>query len=88
MLKQQLTLFDRDKFCTGENGQIKDPRFWDDIKKDKRYRVAEAAGLLRCNKSYVYKLIQLGKLQYVRVSLIRVPGWALIDFIKERSSEY
>lgn len=86
--RDQLALFDRDDFKTGEKEQFKDPRFWEDLNKDKRYRVAEAAEFLACNKSYVYRLVQLGKLQHVRIGLIRIPGWALIDLIKQRSSEY
>jgi len=87
MPRDQLSLFDRDEF-KNSGDEFKDPRFYEHINPEKRYRVAEAAEKLDCDKSYIYKLIKLGRLQYVQVGLIRVPGWALIDFIKERSSEY
>jgi len=46
------------------------------------YRTREVADMLRCSVRYVQLLVELGRLDALRVGrLIRIPGQALIRFI-------
>ena len=72
--------------------KIIDERMIQDIIPDKRYQVWEVKKILNVSKTTVYEHINSGALRSINVSAktrasYRVPGWAIIDFIKARCTE-
>ena len=54
------------------------------INRQRLYRTREVAALLRCSVRYVQLLVELGRLEAIRVGrLIRIPGLALVHFIEK-----
>lgn len=54
------------------------------INRQRLYRTREVAALLRCSVRYVQLLVELGRLEAIRVGrLIRIPGLALVQFIEK-----
>lgn len=54
------------------------------INRQRLYRTREVATLLRCSVRYVQLLVELGRLEALRVGrLIRIPGLALVRFIEK-----
>ena len=67
--------------------KILNEKHWEDIDPLRRYRIDEVQQILNCSKSMVYHLIYTGKLEWLKVGYhYRIPGWSLIDYIKENSS--
>ena len=55
----------------------------DKIQVDHLYRTKEVAALLSCSVRYVQLLVELGRLESLRVGrLIRIPGQDLVHFIE------
>ena len=54
------------------------------INRQKLYRTREVAALLRCSVRYVQLLVELGRLEALRVGrLIRIPGEEVARFIRK-----
>ncbi len=54
------------------------------INRQRMYRTREVAALLQCSVRYVQLLVELGRLEALRVGqLIRIPGLALVRFIEK-----
>ncbi len=54
------------------------------IDSEQLYRTREVAALLQCSVRYVQLLVELGRLDALRVGrLIRIPGQELVLFIKK-----
>lgn len=54
------------------------------ISRQRLYRTREVAALLRCSVRYVQLLVELGRLEALRVGrLIRIPGLALLQFLEK-----
>lgn len=54
------------------------------INRQRMYRTQEVAAFLRCSVRYVQLLVELGRLEALRVGgLIRIPGLALVRFIEK-----
>ena len=54
------------------------------INRQRMYRTREVAALLQCSVRYVQLLVELGRLEALRVGgLIRIPGLALVHFIEK-----
>ena len=55
-----------------------------EINRQRLYRTHEVAALLCCSVRYVQLLVELGRLEALRVGrFIRVPGHALVHFIEK-----
>lgn len=52
------------------------------VESARAYTVTEVAELMRCNRNYVYKLINSGRLRYLKLGSIRIPHEFLIDFYR------
>jgi excisionase family DNA binding protein len=54
------------------------------INRQKLYRTREVAALLQCSVRYVQLLVELGRLEALRVGrLIRIPGEEIARFIRK-----
>ena len=54
------------------------------INRQRLYRTGEVAALLRCSVRYVQLMVELGRLEALRVGrMIRIPGLALVRFIEK-----
>ena len=54
------------------------------INRQRMYRTREVAALLQCSVRYVQLLVELGRLEALRVGrFIRVPGEELVRFIEK-----
>ncbi len=54
------------------------------INRQRLYRTQEVAALLQCSVRYVQLLVELGRLDGLRVGrMIRIPGLALVRFIEK-----
>ena len=54
------------------------------INRQRLYRTGEVAALLRCSVRYVQLLVELGRLEGLRVGrMIRIPGLSLVRFIEK-----
>lgn len=50
---------------------------------DAIYTVKEAAGILRVGTHYIYKLINLGMLPYIKLGSIKIRESAINDFLNQ-----
>ena len=71
------------------NDEFKDSRLWAHVDPTRYYKPKEVAEeLLFCARSTVYEFIYCGALKVIKVgSTYRIPGWSVIEYIREHSSE-
>lgn len=56
------------------------------VDEQKRYTTAQVARILNCSGRLIYKLRQLGQFDQIYLNAsARIPGWSVLDFIKNHS---